>query len=100
MQCAQAKDREDSIAGTNLTPCFHSTKVSVEDAPDIKSGFKIVLTFLENRFFQNTQLEKNISYLEDGTFEISSIGPQWKSGEVTHLLISHPSCQRCCMFLD
>ena len=65
---------------------FHCGQVSVEDAPDIKSGFKIVLTFLENRFFRNTQLEKNIRYLEDGTFEISSVGPQWNSGEVTHLV--------------
>ncbi|EIE19346.1 NAP-domain-containing protein [Coccomyxa subellipsoidea C-169] len=59
----------------------HLQEVSVEDAPDIKSGFKIVFTFLENRFFRNTQLEKNISYLEDGTFEISSAGPQWHAGQ-------------------
>ncbi len=66
-----------------------SWQVSVEDAPDIKSGFKIVFTFLENRFFRNTQLEKNISYLEDGTFEISSAGPQWHAGQVTDLNLSH-----------
>lgn len=54
----------------------------VEEAPDIKSGFKIVFTFLENHFFQNTVLEKDIRYLEDGSYEITTIGPQWQPGQV------------------
>ena len=59
----------------------------VEEAPDIKSGFKIVLTFLENHFFQNTVLEKDIRYLEDGSYEITTIGPQWQPGQVLAQLV-------------
>jgi len=57
--------------------------VSLEDALDIKSGFRIVFTFLENRFFPNLQLEKSIRYLEDGTYEITTVGPQWNPGQVS-----------------
>ncbi|CAL8468334.1 g7874 [Coccomyxa elongata] len=59
----------------------HLVEMLVEEAPDIKSGFKIVFTFLENHFFQNTVLEKDIRYLEDGSYEIKTTGPQWQPGQ-------------------
>ncbi|BDA43714.1 probable NAP1-related protein 1 [Coccomyxa sp. Obi] len=59
----------------------HLVEILVEEAPDIKSGFKIVFTFLENHFFQNTVLEKDIRYHEDGSYEIKTIGPQWQPGQ-------------------
>lgn len=69
-------------------------QVSLEDALDIKSGFRIVLTFLENRFFQNLQLEKNIRYLEDGTFEITTVGPEWNPGQVGRTARAGPQATR------
>lgn len=65
--------------------CCHAWQMLVEEAPDIKSGFKIVFTFLENHFFQNTVLEKDIRYLEDGSYEIKTTGPQWQPGQVLAL---------------
>lgn len=57
------------------------TEVDVEDAEDIKSGYKIVFKFSPNPFFSNTKLEKSLKFADDASLTIEGDVPLWKPGK-------------------
>lgn len=75
-----------------LTAVADVSQVNVEDEPDIKSGFTITFFFEENPYFDNTQLQKKIRYMEDGTTEITSVPPKWLPGKVSNVHRMHRPC--------
>ncbi|KAI8469195.1 MAG: hypothetical protein J3K34DRAFT_424649 [Monoraphidium minutum] len=58
------------------------TRLDVQDAPDIKSGFTITFTFnpQDNHFFSNAVLEKTLKFGEDASLEASATKIDWLEG--------------------
>eukprot|EP00668_Euglena_longa_P040481 GGOE01053302.1.p1 GENE.GGOE01053302.1~~GGOE01053302.1.p1 ORF type:complete len:159 (+),score=48.10 GGOE01053302.1:480-956(+) len=57
------------------------TNVNVEEKEDIKTGFKISVTFKENPYFTNTELWKDLTFTASNETEISQSGVCWKPGK-------------------
>jgi len=56
-------------------------ELNVEDHDDVKSGFKISLTFDPNPFFKNTALSKEFRYDKDGNLTVIPTPIEWKEGK-------------------
>jgi len=61
----------------------HLTDVWVEEAEDIKQGYKINFKFSPNKWFNNTELTKDIKTTEEGT-KVTSTKINWKDGMNPH----------------
>lgn len=58
-------------------------QLDIEDFPDIRKGFKIVLRFTKNKFFENTELTKTMEFnLNAGTAETKCTPINWHDGQV------------------
>jgi len=57
----------------------HLTEVWVDEAEDIKQGYKIIFKFASNKWFDNAELWKDIKNTEEGT-QITAAKISWKSG--------------------
>jgi len=55
--------------------------LEVIEAEDVKSGFKISLTFKKNPFFTNKTLTKEYAYDEEGQLKITASQIHWKKGK-------------------
>lgn len=58
----------------------HLTDVDVEENADVKSGYRLRLTFSPNPFFRNAHVEKRLSWLEDGELTMRTTELAWKPG--------------------
>lgn len=56
-------------------------ELNVEDHDDVKSGFKISLTFDPNPFFKNKVLSKEFRYDKDGNLTVFPTPIEWKEGK-------------------
>jgi len=56
-------------------------ELNVEDHDDVKSGFKISLTFDPNPFFKNSVLSKEFLYDKDGNLTVIPTRIEWKDGK-------------------
>jgi len=56
-------------------------ELNVEDHDDVKSGFKISLTFDPNPFFKNSTLSKEFRYDKDGNLTVIPTPIDWKEGK-------------------
>lgn len=56
------------------------TQLNVQMEEDIKSGYRITLSFRENPFFSNAELYKELKYADDGELSTSASMVQWKEG--------------------
>ena len=58
-------------------------QVDVVDAEDVRSGFRIVLSFVENPWFHDAELTKVFTWGADGAgCTIQATEPQWKEEAV------------------
>jgi len=57
----------------------HLAEVWVEEAEDIKQGYKIIFKFSSNKWFNNAELIKDIKITEEGT-KVTSTKINWKEG--------------------
>jgi len=55
-------------------------ELNVEDFDDVKSGFKISLTFDNNPYFKNKTLSKTFQYDEAGILTVAPTKIEWKEG--------------------
>jgi len=58
----------------------HLKELNVEDFDDVKSGFKISLTFDSNPYFKNKTLSKTFQYDEEGILTVIPTKIDWKEG--------------------
>ncbi|GMH39654.1 hypothetical protein BSKO_07552 [Bryopsis sp. KO-2023] len=70
----------DVITEDDESALFYLTEVLVEDAEDMKSGFKIVFKFGPNPFFKDRELLKTVAFSEEGTVTVDGTPPQWLEG--------------------
>jgi len=56
-------------------------ELTVEDHDDVKSGYKISLTFDPNPFFKNNVLSKEFRYDKDGNLTVIPTPIEWKEGK-------------------
>lgn len=56
-------------------------ELNVEDHDDVKSGFKISLTFDPNPFFKNSVLSKEFVYDKEGNLTVIPTKIEWKEGK-------------------
>jgi template-activating factor I len=56
-------------------------ELNVEDHDDVKSGYKISLTFDPNPFFKNSVLSKEFRYDKDGNLTVVPTPIDWKDGK-------------------
>eukprot|EP00996_Jenningsia_fusiforme_P002591 NODE_3417_length_981_cov_22.508584_g3139_i0.p1 GENE.NODE_3417_length_981_cov_22.508584_g3139_i0~~NODE_3417_length_981_cov_22.508584_g3139_i0.p1 ORF type:complete len:229 (+),score=75.15 NODE_3417_length_981_cov_22.508584_g3139_i0:102-788(+) len=62
-------------------PIFkHLTALNVAEKEDVKSGYKISMTFSENPYFSNTELWKDYTNTDDGNATATQSGINWKEG--------------------
>eukprot|EP01118_Nematostelium_gracile_P000819 TRINITY_DN1081_c0_g1_i1.p2 TRINITY_DN1081_c0_g1~~TRINITY_DN1081_c0_g1_i1.p2 ORF type:complete len:214 (+),score=77.32 TRINITY_DN1081_c0_g1_i1:29-643(+) len=54
------------------------TELDIEEADDVKGGYKIIFKFKSNPYFKNDSLWKEYKYKEDGQREINVSPIQWK----------------------
>uniref|UniRef100_A0A7S1IY29 Uncharacterized protein n=1 Tax=Eutreptiella gymnastica TaxID=73025 RepID=A0A7S1IY29_9EUGL len=59
----------------------HITSLVVEEKEDIKSGFKITVTFSENSFFTNRELWKELTFTDTAETKIDQSGVDWKPNQ-------------------
>jgi template-activating factor I len=59
------------------------SSLEVEEAEDVKSGFKITLTFNKNPYFSNSTLWKQYSINEAGDMKITASTIEWKGKDPT-----------------
>ena len=74
------------ILGCRWDAVVVRAQVMVDDSEDIESGFKITFNFRTNPFFEDTELEKSVSFAEDGTLQVDGTPPNWKEGMVSRAL--------------
>jgi len=58
----------------------HLKELNVEDFDDVKSGFKITLTFDSNPYFKNKTLAKTFQYDDEGILTVTPTKIEWKEG--------------------
>jgi len=56
-------------------------ELTVEDHDDVKSGYKISLTFDPNPYFKNSVLTKEFRYDKDGELKVIPTNIEWKEGK-------------------
>ncbi|KAK7295354.1 hypothetical protein RJT34_18261 [Clitoria ternatea] len=54
--------------------------LDVEDFKDMKLGYSITFNFKENPYFEDTQLTKTFTFVEEGTTKITGTAIKWKEG--------------------
>ncbi|XP_075480397.1 NAP1-related protein 2-like isoform X2 [Primulina tabacum] len=54
--------------------------LEVEESKDVKSGYSITFNFNPNPYFENTELTKTFTFLEEGTTTITATSIKWKEG--------------------
>jgi len=64
----------------DLSAFKYLRELNVEDHDDVKSGFKISLTFDPNPFFKNSVLSKEFIYDKDGNLTVVPTKIEWKEG--------------------
>ncbi|KAH6834994.1 NAP1-related protein 2 [Perilla frutescens var. hirtella] len=56
------------------------TNLEVEDFKDVKSGYSITFKFKPNPYFEDTNLTKTFTFLEEGVTKITATNIKWKEG--------------------
>ncbi|XP_073122899.1 NAP1-related protein 2-like isoform X2 [Henckelia pumila] len=54
--------------------------LEVEESKDVKSGYSITFNFDPNPYFENSELTKTFTFLEEGTTTITATSIKWKEG--------------------
>ncbi|KAL0416539.1 UNVERIFIED_CONTAM: NAP1-related protein 2 [Sesamum latifolium] len=54
--------------------------LEVEDFEDVKSGYSITFKFNPNPYFEDTNLTKTFTFLEEGITKITATSIKWKEG--------------------
>ncbi|OIW18114.1 hypothetical protein TanjilG_00331 [Lupinus angustifolius] len=57
------------------------SSLEVEDSKDVKSGYSITFNFNPNPYFEDTQLVKTFTFLEEGTTKVTASPIKWKEGQ-------------------
>lgn len=57
----------------------HVKSLIVEEADDIKSGYKITVHFAPNPIIEDAELWKNFEFTDDGQAKVTQSGVRWKS---------------------
>ncbi|CAD7696921.1 unnamed protein product [Ostreobium quekettii] len=70
----------DLITEDDEEALFFLAEVMVDDSEDIKSGFKITFRFNANPYFEDGELQKSLTFAEDGTLQVDGTPPNWKDG--------------------
>jgi len=69
------------LSDNDLAVFKYLKELNVEDHDDVKSGFKISLTFDPNPFFKNSVLSKEFVYDKDGNLTVIPTKIEWKEGK-------------------
>lgn len=56
----------------------------VEDAADVKSGFSIRFKFNQNPYFEDSELQKTVTFSDEGSVTVDGTPPNWLEGMVSH----------------
>jgi len=71
-----------ALLDDNDQAVFHYLReLNVEDHDDVKSGYKISLTFDPNPYFKNSVLAKEFKYDKDGVLTVIPTNIDWKDGK-------------------
>ncbi|GIL92362.1 hypothetical protein Vretifemale_19875, partial [Volvox reticuliferus] len=71
----------DLLTDDDLAILEYVTELDVVDSDDIKSGYRVVMTFAaENPFFTNPSLTKSFHYSDDGKITIAAADIHWNEG--------------------
>nr|AFK36466.1 unknown [Lotus japonicus] len=54
------------------------TSLEVEDGMDVNSSYSITFNFKPNPYFENTKLQKTLTFLQEGTTKITATPIKWK----------------------
>lgn len=69
------------LVDNDLAAFKYLKELNVEDHDDVKSGFKISLTFDPNPFFKNSVLSKEFVYDKEGNLTVIPTKIEWKEGK-------------------
>ncbi|KAL8140225.1 hypothetical protein V2J09_006246 [Rumex salicifolius] len=56
------------------------TSLEVEDSKDVKSGYSITFIFKSNPYFEDKNLTKAFTFLDEGTTKVTATSIKWKEG--------------------
>ncbi|KAL8140277.1 hypothetical protein V2J09_006298 [Rumex salicifolius] len=59
------------------------TSLEVEDSKDVKSGYSITFIFKSNPYFEDKNLTKAFTFLDEGTTKVTATSIKWKEGSET-----------------
>ncbi|MEW5320336.1 MAG: hypothetical protein WDW38_011416 [Sanguina aurantia] len=71
---------KDALTSHDYAILGYCTEVDVEDHSDVTRGFKITFRFENCPHFNNTELVKEFSYMDNETMQIQSSLPLWNPG--------------------